>query len=69
MQDSGEMRRENVEVRLAVSLRANGSAPTGRADARPMTGSAKQSRAACDLLDCARAVNDILICAPAVNQG
>jgi hypothetical protein len=40
------------ECEVVSSLRASGSAPTGRANARPMTGSEKQSRVFAEILDC-----------------
>ena len=47
MQTSGVSRRENVDVYLLFDIRIEfpprHCEPTGRANARPMTGSAKQS--------------------------
>jgi hypothetical protein len=47
MQTSGACRRENAEVYLLFDIRIEfpprHCEPTGRANARPMTGSAKQS--------------------------
>jgi hypothetical protein len=57
MQNSGEERRENAESCLSIR---HCEEPPGRANARPMTGSAtKQSGVACVALDCfAYARND-----------